>query len=474
MFSRKSREQKARNFLEHRKRGAEAALAEARLAIDLDWSNGGNDDTFIRKLKETVDGSLNALKTEIEGATAPEQLDSIQGRIAQCSSKRAYGLDAPRIQTEADACIREMRTWGVPQRYFDEHLRPLQEAVRVALTEACRPGNAAGCSASMRRAQSTLDAIFDEYAYWDSYTERYVHRSLTPMVRALGVAGLLSLVAALVSGFVLHQHLVAVFSAGFGGTCVSILLKQEPLAVYGDSIKALIWSVGRLLTGVLATVIGMGLLASGLISVGFTVNPTDSSGSLVPIHVILGACLESGSDKANVASVAATSRSDAATADAGVAPLDADGSDAGAPAPTAGVLRQAPAPLPCPRRACSNTALLLLLGFAILFGFSERVFARILAQFEDKAGSAPQSNTSSTTVISRGPEPPVAGGGALVPADEQKPDVPAGQPTPTPAPGQPTAAPSQPTAASAASDPTVPAQPPSSGGTPPPSKPFGT
>ena len=328
--------------LEDRKREAEAALAEARQTIKLDWPSGAPEDPFLRELKGTIDAALNDLKTEIEKATSRVQVKSIERRIAQCSSKRAYGLDAPQIQTEADACIREMRTWGVPQRYFDENLRPLQEAVRVALTEACRPGNTAGCSAAMRRAQSTLEAIFDEYAYWDCYTERYVSQSLTPMVRALGAAGLLSLIAALVSGFVLHEHLVAVFAAGFAGTCVSILLKQAPLAVYGDSIKAVIWAVGRLLTGVLATVMGMGLLASGFISVGFTANPTDSSGSLIPIHTIVGACLEPGGDKASAAPLAAISRRDSGTVDAGAAAPDADRSDAGAPVPNAG--RPATAP----------------------------------------------------------------------------------------------------------------------------------
>jgi hypothetical protein len=423
--------------LERRKCEAEAALAEVRQTIKLEWSSGDPED---RELKKTIDTTLNDLKTEIERATSKAQLRSIERRIQQCSSKRAYGLDAPQIQTEADACIREMRTWGVPQGYFDEHLKPLQEAVGAALTEACRPGNTAGCSASMRRAQSTLEEIFDEYAYWDRYTDGYVSHTLWPRVSVLGVLALAALIGALLTGFTSvlpwHSPMLAVFLAGSAGTCVSILLKQEPMAVYGDLVKALIWAAGRLVTGMLATVIGMGLLASGLINVGFSANPTDSSGNLRPVHVIVSACLELGGTKADASKGAADSRPDSGTVDAGVVAADAHQVDAGRLAPAPSIAPPATALPACPNNTCSNAALLLLLGFAILFGFSERAFAGILAQFEDKVGNAPQSNPPPTRTMSREPQRPGSDGEASVATDEQKPAVAPGQPSPSVAPSK--------------------------------------
>ena len=431
--------------LEQRRREVATALAEARLSLGFELSTSTDADPFLQGLRTSVANALTRLEAEIPEAEATTQLDSIGRQIEECSNKRAYWLQGFQIQTQTDAAIREMRTWGVPQRYFDEHLYPLQQAVKMSLSDATTGPTPEARLAATRRAQATLEEIFEEYAYWDFYTERYVNRSLAPTAIGLGLVGLASLVLSVIFAFVRHNHLLAVLLAGLGGTCVSILLKQQPLAVYGDNIKSLLWGAGRLLTGIIATIIGMGLLASGSINVGFTPSSDQGTMGLVPIYTMVCACLDPATSD--------TSPSQPSTKPATVVPGPFD---AGVTAPDSGTsgasVKEAPAPARserktstsgAPRQPCGNGALMLLLGLSILFGFSERFFAKILAQFEERAGSdrgtpppPPSSSPSAPPTMAPPdpPAPPAAGkpenaGKPATPAAAEKPAAPATAPT---------------------------------------------
>jgi hypothetical protein len=397
---------------------ASAGLAETRAALELAWANAGEKEE-LRAVKETILKQLAALEAEATGATSEEEFKSIERRCRQLATKRAYWLEAPEVQADAESSIREMRTWGVPERYFDEHLKPLLDTVRVAIAEASLATDPAKYAAALKKAQTTLEAIFGEYQYWDWYTSKYVNGVLALIVGVVGGLGAVAIVSSLILAFCFHRNALAMFCAGLAGTCVSILLKQEPLAVYGDTVKSLIWSIGRLLTGVVATVIGMGLLTSGFISIGFS--PDAANGErLVPLHVIVRGCLEatapdcdgggsSGPDGGTDARPPDGGARDAGRVrnDGGPSRGQADaGADRGRP--EGGVARDGgPATQTKPQREpgksaakpackeprCPASAILLLLGTAMLFGFSERAFARILAQFEDKVGGGSPPST---------------------------------------------------------------------------------
>jgi hypothetical protein len=389
-----------------------AALAKVRMNIGFDQATCGEDDRFLQELKTAVLSTLDRLEAELNIADSPTHLRLIEEQIEECSQKHVYWLDAHRIQTEADASIREMRNWGVPQRYLDENIFPLQQAVKMALAEAANSTSPAHKLAALRRAQTTLGTILDEFSYWDSYTDRYVSRFLYPLVFYLGGLGLLSLIAAFIIGFKYQLNLFAVLLAGFAGTCISILLKQEPLSVYGDTVKARIWAVGRVLTGVIATVIGMGLLSTGFINVGFTANPGDGAVAFVPLHTLIHNCLDPVD--VQTGTNATVMRPDAGRVESRNTAPDGGPSESAASttvqSPTA---VQNPTPVPaCSQKPCGNTALLLLLGLAVLFGFSERVFAKIMAQFEDKISNAAGTTPSPTPPTGLPPRPEVPTGQA--------------------------------------------------------------
>lgn len=387
--------------LERRRGEVSASLAEARLTLKLAMAGAGTDDEFHAGLSKTVHELLGQLESEVsQEPSSVQQLDGLATQIHRCEAKRAYWLDAAHIQTEADSCIRELRAWGVPQLYLNEHLQPLHAGVRAALAEAAATEKPAIRWAALRRAQATLEAIFLEYNYWDSYTDEYVQRVLWWRLALLGVPGVACLVLSLLAAFAWGRSILAVGLAGLAGTCASIVLRQEPMALYGDSIKSWIWAAGRVMTGLVATVIGIGLLASGLISVGFSQDTNGDAQGLVPLHAVVRACLDFEDQPPMVSS---STPADAGAPDA-LPVRGQSGVDAGEPA-RAAQTTPAVADRPCPKtRPCGNGAMLLVLGFAMLFGFSERAFVKLLGQFEERLGngndhgSTPPS--SSTTVPS--------------------------------------------------------------------------
>jgi hypothetical protein len=439
--------------LETRRSAVAARLREARTALTLDWSASDREDAFLKGLKATLAATMDELQQQLATARDGETLDSIERLVRECAAKRAYWLEAAQVQTAADASIHEMQTWGIPERYVTTHLDPLQDTIRAALTEAGGASDPAKYIGALRRAQASLEEVFSDYQYWDCYTSLYVNRTLRPIVQALGIIGLLSLGAALGAAFFLHWNTAAVLLAGLGGTCVSILLKQEPLPVYGDLVKSLIWSAGRLLTGVIATVLGIGLLSSGFINVGFTADDSDK-GRLVPLHALVRGCLDGDPCQPAQRGDAGARAGDGGAPDAllpdGGARPDA-WADAGA-AP--GKPAAAPAPaVKCTPPACPTGPLFLLLGLAMMFGFSERAFAKLLAQFEDKLGSPPGQTPASPPSATPVPPAPSGQPGTAAPAPSAPPAEP---PTPPPAPTSPSppAPPAQP------QDPAAPPRPP--------------
>jgi hypothetical protein len=371
-----------------RRREVQASLADAQLALDLVWIRESNDP-FLTSLKNKLGDLLKRIAAEVATATHSEQFTSLAEQIQVCAAKRVYWLDAGQIQTEAEGRLRELEMWGVPQVYFDEHLKPLREAVRTALAQAEAAADKVDLrKAAIRRAQDALEALLLEYDYWDWYTDGYRKRILPWRYAVLGVLFLSGLVLALFFAFRWRMGVPAVACAGLAGTCVSILLKEEPLVLYRDMIKSWIWAAGRVMTGMVATVVGTGLLASGFISVGFS---DDGTKGLVPLHAVVRSCL----DFQVTTGDGASQRPDAGAADALPAAVRTvvDAGDKAAafrPTPTA-------PERPCEKNhPCGNGAMLLVLGLAMLFGFSERAFVKVLGQFEQQLGGGSEPGPPAT------------------------------------------------------------------------------
>jgi hypothetical protein len=110
-----------------------------------------------------------------------------------------------------------------------------------------------------------LTRIFDEYEYWDGYTDWYFDRILwfskilvITTVSALGFA-----ILAFGYGFILWGFL----AAGLAGTSVSILMKLPPMSVYGETAPLGSQILRRYAAGAVGTAVGVGLLAVGIVNI---------------------------------------------------------------------------------------------------------------------------------------------------------------------------------------------------------------
>jgi hypothetical protein len=80
--------------------------------------------------------------------------------------------------------------------------------------------------------------------------------------------------------------LLAFAAAGMSGAALSVLLKPPPITGYGAYNRAVLSTFARIGTGIVANVVGLGLLASGVLS--FSLNFNGSSMSTASIIAEFG------------------------------------------------------------------------------------------------------------------------------------------------------------------------------------------
>ncbi len=164
------------------------------------------------------------------------------------------------------SAVRQMELWGVPRRYVEGELFGL-----LAMAQGVQPSAAA------------LEQIFDEYDYWDSYTERYVVHILPLLCWGLVLIALDGLGGAFYWGLVKRELVIAFLLAGATGAALSVLLKLPPLGVYGELVKTGLELLGRFTTGVVMSAAGLGVIALGLLNVPVPV----AAGSKEPLTLTL-------------------------------------------------------------------------------------------------------------------------------------------------------------------------------------------
>jgi hypothetical protein len=318
-----------------------------------------------------------------------DELHTIDRAAREAGRKRAQWLSPTCVACEGVSCVRQMELWGVPRNYVKGQLYPL-----LALTQGTPPS------------ASALEQIFDEYDYWEHYTEWYVQRLLPPITLVLVALFLEGLGWALYYGMWKRELVPGFLLAGASGAALSILLKQSAMVVYGQLIKSWLGMAARFAMGLVATMLGFGLLGWGLVGIGF--GGGASGDTPVSLAAMVAACSTCVDDEhaciwcdtpmpSQPGGAAAAEAADAGTpADAGPDASPADTARGGVAAPsttaksTPRVKRSsnekngsgnAPSDSPC-----SAAWMAGLLGLGLLFGFSERAFMGILANFDSQFG----------------------------------------------------------------------------------------
>jgi len=201
---------------------------------------------------------LDQLIADTAAASTADQVDAIRMRARWIASKRAYVVPTVAIPIEAEDKVEELTSWRLPDEVTQSVTARLKHLLAVDRNDDVT-----------RR--FILESIYDDFDYWDWYSDRYVESSLYPTLWALVTLFALSFSFALLCFFYGHHVVLGFLSAGASGAALSILLKLPPMSVYGEAVGAAARMVTRFVAGVAATAMGFGLLATGFVNIGVPV-----------------------------------------------------------------------------------------------------------------------------------------------------------------------------------------------------------
>lgn len=179
--------------------------------------------------------------------------------VLALSRRRAYVLPREELISEAISLTSEMKEWNVPSTVIAELEKHL------ALITSADEGTAAQKNTDAL-ARSALNKLMGEYDYWDWYSDWYVSQVSLASV-ALGICALVALGAALILAF--HGFYISTIIFGAAcGAALSVLGKLPPMSVYGEAASLTRRMSSRLVSGIVASSVGMWLFTSGVINVG--------------------------------------------------------------------------------------------------------------------------------------------------------------------------------------------------------------
>jgi len=293
---------------------------------------------------------LDALIADANTATTTEQLDAIRLRARWVASTRAYIVPAAAIPVEAQDRVDELSSWRLPDEVTKSAAARLQQLQSIDAKD------------DLRR-RFMLELIYDDYDYWDWYSDWYVSTSLYPTLWALVTLFGAFFTLALLAFFYGHHVVLGVLAAGASGAALSILPKLPPMSVYGEAVGAAARMVARFVAGVAATAMGFGLLATGFVNIGVPVGAGQQSATqFIGVPGLVQVCADERSSP-----------------------------DGQSPSAASEALKTGP------HAACTTAGLMLLLAIGIAFGFSERA----LASFESLI-IAPSSNNGGSPARNAG------------------------------------------------------------------------
>ncbi|HUQ08028.1 MAG TPA: hypothetical protein VM261_36280 [Kofleriaceae bacterium] len=356
----------------------------------------GSDPSSIANRTDFIKGVRSDFETLLAKVSADNDAEVnqiLEDSAEELERLRAYIIPTNEILADGQTKLADMYEWGVPSTVLDK------------LTEETVPMLKGTNNA---RARAALRTVYENYDYWDDYVEEHAIW--------MRFAGGLMLALMLVSltGAVMLVHVGHVYSGAFcggvAGALLSVVAKLPPVLGYGATNAYVARIMSRVGVGVAASMIGIGLLASDIITIHVPVGDDRS---------ITFADMLDGKDRKK-----------------------AKPAPAAAPAP--------PANDDVPTGPYTRRSVLLILAVAMLFGFSERALstfedrvlpARVVVAEEgqrtrDGDGRGPKKNGGADDEEGDDAEEPVAPAPTPTPTPPPTP-TPTPPPTPTPTPAKP-------------------------------------
>jgi hypothetical protein len=373
----------------------------------------GSDPSSIATRTDFIRGVRSDFATLLEKVSADndtEVNEILEDSAEELERLRAYIIPTNEILADGQTKLADMYEWGVPSTVLDklaEETVPMLKGTNNA------------------RARAALRTVYENYDYWDDYVEEHAiwMRFAGGLMLTLMLVSLTGAVMLVHSGHVYS----GAFCGGVAGALLSVVAKLPPVLGYGATNAYVARVMSRVGVGVAASMIGIGLLASDIITIHVPVGNNQS--------ITFADMLDGKDRKAKAKPETKTEPKTAAAAGP---------AQAATPAPAASA--------DDPTGPYTRRSVLLILAVAMLFGFSERA----LSTFEDRVLPArvvvaEEGTRTRDRNDGRGPK---QNGGAGGEDDDDGDDdpakapvvqaTPAPTPTPTPTPA-PTPAPAKPT-----------------------------
>jgi hypothetical protein len=253
-------DERKRKKLEKRRKDTFSAIRGERLTFEemlqrpRKAGDDAPDDAFVTRVRE----SLTDIEQRAAQETDIDELESLCDDAEQQGQLRAYICPRDEVRTEGCLAIDLMEEWNVPKTRIDKLRQCLDQPLQ-------------NIDANPEAARSALRTIFKESDSWREYTSDYEDemRRFTRWWLALPTIVLLVLaIAALHFPLTVPLALPMLF-AGAAGSCVSVMAKMPLLEV---SLSGELESyerriVSRIGVGMVASLIGCGLLGWGVISI---------------------------------------------------------------------------------------------------------------------------------------------------------------------------------------------------------------
>jgi hypothetical protein len=287
------------------------------------------------------------LLKDARATTDGPTLDALVEEAETLGQRRAYLCPEAEITSEAKSHLYTLMDWGVPTKKIDS----LKEEAAAAFETPLKDPAAA---------RGALHVIVEEYDAWESYIDEYNANTSFWAWVFLGIIVILS--ALTLSWLFGWRGLVLVLVAGVGATA-SVIARLSGLTSYGEWVVNLRAYQARIGTGIVGSLVGIGLLGSGLLTITLPNGWTPEA--------LLVACLRS------------------CPAPDCPGPTDA----VTPPSPTPGTTP--PSEAKATKATCDPGGLLFLIALTMLLGFSERLLTSLEGRVVGPAASASTSSTRS-------------------------------------------------------------------------------
>lgn len=231
------------------------ALATAR-------TYGLDPGTAQRDLVEHVETGFKALLARADDEDS--NVDDLVEDASNLANLRAYLLPVTEVALDAKAKVTEIRQWQVPPADLadieDHYLRLI-----LARVPQQAPGAAEPPPHVSREASAALLKIYEEYDYYDMYTDWYNDITAKAMAILFGLTT--AVLAGAVTAISFKVIYPSVILAGVAGAGISVMNRLPAAAIVGAVYPFMLQAVARLVTGAASTVVGFALLSLGLINV---------------------------------------------------------------------------------------------------------------------------------------------------------------------------------------------------------------